>query len=169
VNAPSPVQRAIAAEDAARTPPKRSKAIPAAAAAMIAATIALEGGYVRNPYDPGGETNMGVTKVVARQHGYDGPMRTLPREVAESIYYDSYIVKPGYEPLIAIDAAVTEELFDTTVNMGASRPSRWFQQSINEQCGTRIVSDGKDWTRNDRKRTQSCQQKQGAGKCAFPC
>jgi hypothetical protein len=40
-------------------------------------------------------------------------MRTLPREVAESIYYDSYIVAPGLEPLIAIDAPVTEELYDT--------------------------------------------------------
>jgi lysozyme family protein len=68
-------------------------------------------------------------------------MRTLPRGVAESIYYETYLVKPGYAPLIALDAAVTEELFDTTVNMGAPRPSRWFQQSINE-LGVRIVIDG---------------------------
>jgi lysozyme family protein len=109
---------------------------------MIAGTIAVEGGYVNHPADPGGETNMGITKQVAVAHGYQGPMRTLPREVAEGIYYETYLVKPGYEPLITIDAAVTEELFDTTVNMGASRPSRWFQQSINSLCSDTMPVSG---------------------------
>lgn len=126
---------------------EQKKAAPRGGAAvvalMIAATIAIEGGYVNHSADPGGETNMGITKVVAVQNGYRGPMRTLPREVAESIYYRQYIVAPGYEPLIAVDAPVTEELFDTTVNMGASRPSRWFQQSIVSLCGTQVPVDGK--------------------------
>lgn len=111
--------------------------------AMIAATLALEGGYVNHPADPGGETNMGITKRVAVANGYTGPMRQLPREVATGIYYKDYIVAPGYEPLVAIDAAVTEELYDTTVNMGPYRPSKWFQQSINSLCGTRLAVDGK--------------------------
>lgn len=117
--------------------------IAAAAVAMIAAVIAVEGGWVNHRADPGGETNMGVTKTVARQHGYTGPMRTLPRSVAESIYYDTYLVKPGYVPLIALDAAVTEELFDTTVNMGPARPGRWLQQSLNDICGTALPVDGR--------------------------
>jgi lysozyme family protein len=112
------------------------------AAAIIAATIALEGGYVRNNVDPGGETNFGITKATANRNGYYGPMRSLPRETAESIYYSEYLVRPGYEPLISIDAPVAAELFDTTVNMGAPRPSRWFQQSINELCPTTIAVDG---------------------------
>jgi lysozyme family protein len=114
----------------------------AAIALMIAGVIAVEGGYVNHPADPGGETNMGITKKVAVQNGYAGPMRTLPRNMAESIYYRQYIVAPGYEPLIAIDAPVTEELFDTTVNMGAARPSRWFQQSINMLCESSLAEDG---------------------------
>ncbi len=118
-------------------------ALGAAIVSLIAGVIAIEGGYVNDRRDPGGETNMGITKQVAVRHGYTGPMKTLPRDVAESIYYDSYLVKPGYAPLIAIDAAVTEELFDTTVNMGAARPSQWFQQSINQLCGTRLTVDGK--------------------------
>jgi lysozyme family protein len=135
---------AIEAADAARAQPKRrGKAIGGAALALIAGVLAVEGGYVNNKADPGGETNLGVTKRVAVAHGYNGPMRTLPREVAEDIYYEQYLVAPGYEPLIAIDAAVTEELFDTTVNMGPPRPSRWFQQSINSVCGTSIVPDGR--------------------------
>lgn len=115
----------------------------AAAAAMIASVIAVEGGWVNHPSDPGGETNMGVTKRVAVANGYRGPMRTLPRSVAENIYYQQYLVTPGYAALIPIDAAVTEELFDTTVNMGPARPSRWFQESINTLCGTRLKVDGR--------------------------
>jgi len=118
--------------------------ITAIALSMIAGVIAVEGGYVNHAADPGGETNMGITKRVAVEAGYTGPMRTLPRSVAESIYYRDYLVRPGYEPLIAIDAAVTEELFDTTVNMGAPRPSRWLQQSLNTICpSTMVTVDGK--------------------------
>ncbi|KKI17510.1 glycoside hydrolase family 108 protein [Sphingomonas sp. Ag1] len=117
--------------------------IAAAALALILGVVAVEGGYVNDPRDPGGETNKGITKKVAVENGYVGPMRTIPDEVVHSIYYARYLVEPGYEPLIAIDAAVTEELFDTTVNMGPARPGRWFQQSINAQCGTRLAVDGR--------------------------
>ncbi|MGE3396039.1 MAG: glycoside hydrolase family 108 protein [Sphingomonas sp.] len=110
---------------------------------MIAAVIAVEGGYVNHPNDPGGETNKGITKRVAVQNGYRGPMRSLPTSVATDIYYRQYLVAPGYEPLIELDAAVTEELFDTTVNMGPRRPSRWFQLSINGLCGTNLTVDGR--------------------------
>jgi lysozyme family protein len=115
----------------------------AAITAMIASVIAVEGGWVNHPADPGGETNMGVTKRVAIENGYVGPMRHLPRSVAESIYFDRYLVAPGYAPLVDIDAAVTEELFDTTVNMGPTRPSRWLQAAIGAQCGVAIAVDGK--------------------------
>lgn len=140
---PSVVEQAEANEAAAKKKTPGKRVIPGVALAMIASTLVYEGGYVRNPVDPGGETNMGITKVTAEHNGYHGPMRQLPRETAESIYYTQYIVAPGYEPLIAVDAPVVEELFDTTVNMGASRPSRWFEQSINEQCGSRIAVDGR--------------------------
>ncbi len=131
-----------AARDASPKP-KGKAGIAAAAIAMIAGVIAVEGGWVNHPADPGGETNMGITKAVARQNGYTGPMRTLPRGVAESIYYDTYLVRPGYAPLIPIDAAVTEELFDTTVNMGPARPSRWFQLELNALCSAGLVADGR--------------------------
>lgn len=121
----------------------KSRRIGAAALTIIGAAIALEGGYVNHKADPGGETNMGVTVQIARESGYTGPMRTLPREVAQSIYYDRYLVAPGLAPLIPIDAAVTEELFDTTVNMGPARPSRWFQQGLNDLCDARLAVDGK--------------------------
>ena len=135
--------------------------LTAAAIAMIASVIAVEGGYVNHPADPGGETNMGITKQVAVANGYVGPMRTLPRGVAESIYYDRYLVAPGYAALISIDAAVTEELFDTSVNMGASRPSTWFQRSTNALCGTTLTIDGRLGP-GSIAAYQSCQAKLGA-------
>lgn len=139
----------------------KSRRIGAAALAIIGAAIALEGGYVNNKSDPGGETNMGVTVQVARENGYQGPMRTLPRDVAESIYYKRYLVGPGLEPLIALDAAVTEELFDTMVNMGPARPSRWFQQSLNDLCASRVLVDGAIGGKTIAAYT-ACQKAQGA-------
>ncbi|AXB75478.1 glycoside hydrolase family 108 protein [Novosphingobium sp. P6W] len=139
----------------------KSRQIGAAALTIIGAAIALEGGYVNHKADPGGETNMGITVQVARENGYTGPMRTLPRNVAESIYYDRYLVAPGLAPLIVVDAAVTEELFDTTVNMGPARPSRWFQQAINAQCGTKLTVDGQIGP-GTRKAFADCQKSRGA-------
>lgn len=137
-----PIEPMGQATSSAPPKPVIGKKSKAAIAAMIAATIAVEGGYVNNRADPGGETNMGVTKRVAVKNGYTGPMRTMPREVATSIYYKQYLVVPGYEPLVPIDAPVTAELFDTAVNMGVPRPSTWFQQSINAICGARLPVDG---------------------------
>ena len=114
--------------------------ISGVAAAIIAALFALEGGYVNHPSDPGGETNYGITKNVAVANGYYGPMRTMPVEYAWSIYYDSYIKKPGYVPMETQSPAVLEELVDTAVNTGVSRSSRWFQQSLNS-----LSRGGKDY------------------------
>jgi lysozyme family protein len=135
--------------------------LTAAAIAMIASVIAVEGGYVNHPADPGGETNMGITKRIAVANGYVGPMRALPRGIAESIYYDRYLVAPGYAALISIDAAVTEELFDTSVNMGPARPSTWFQRSTNALCGTTLTIDGQLGP-STAAAYRSCQAKLGA-------
>jgi lysozyme family protein len=110
---------------------KRAGGLGAGIAAIIAAVLVAEGGYVNNPKDPGGETNLGITKQVAVQHGYTGPMKQLPKELAESIYYESYIVKPGYQPFVEMAPAVAEELVDTGVNTGPGRPSRWLQTALN--------------------------------------
>ncbi|MEA3389642.1 MAG: glycosyl hydrolase 108 family protein [Pseudomonadota bacterium] len=123
---------------------KVAAAVSTAALGIIASTIGLEGGYVNHPNDPGGETNKGITKKVAVAHGYAGPMRSIPDDVVQSIYYQDYLVRPGYEPLIALDAAVTQELFDTTVNMGPARSGRFFQESLNEICpALKLKVDGK--------------------------
>lgn len=110
---------------------KQVAKISGIAAAIIAAVFAVEGGYVNDPRDPGGETNHGITQQVALTHGHTGPMKELTQEKAADIYYQDYIVKPGYHGLLLISPAVSEKLVDAAVNTGASRPSLWFQKALN--------------------------------------
>ena len=42
---------------------------------VIDQIIKVEGGYVNDPSDSGGETNYGITKHVARKYGYKGSMK----------------------------------------------------------------------------------------------
>lgn len=143
--------------------PKRA-GVGAAVATIIAAVLAVEGGYVNHPNDPGGATNWGITERVARQCGYTGDMRSLPKEVAFACYQRNYIERPGFLPLVEIDAAVAEEVIDTGVNMGPARPTRFFRQAVNEVCRTRLPITGtmdavtvKAWG--------DCRANLGAGSC----
>lgn len=129
--------------------------IATAVAALLSGIYDREGGYVNDKLDRGGETNHGVTKVVARAEGYKGDMRNFPKfcytlkdVCADKIYYESYIVKPGFVPVLAISEPVGDEVVDTGINMGPARPSRWLQESLNEACGNlsgkpKLVVDGK--------------------------
>jgi lysozyme family protein len=111
--------------------------------AILAAVVAVEGGYVNHPNDPGGETNWGITEAVARECGYKGRMKDMLQSFAISCYNQKYVIKPGFLPLVEIDEVVAEEVVDTGVNMGPSRPSRFFQRAVNEACGSALVVDGK--------------------------
>lgn len=122
--------------EAPSTPTTNKKVVTGAgaaavAAAILAAVVSLEGGYVNNPKDPGGETNHGITKSVARSEGYDGNMKDLTADQAKAIYRKKYITEPGFEPFLTLAPAVAEELVDTGVNVGPARPSRWLQVSLN--------------------------------------
>jgi lysozyme family protein len=112
--------------------------IGAAVAAIIGAVVALEGGYVDHPNDPGGATKYGITERVARANGFTGDMRDLTKGQAASIYEREYIVRPGFMPLVEIDPAVAEEVVDTGVNMGPARPTRYFRRAVNEVCKTSL-------------------------------
>lgn len=104
----------------------------AAAAAIVGALFAVEGGFVNDPKDPGGATNHGITEKVARDHGYQGPMQQLSKEVAVDIYSQDYINEPGFNRVIAISPAVGHKLVDAGVNAGVGRASRWFQEALNQ-------------------------------------
>ncbi len=113
-------------------------ALGAAVATILAAVVALEGGYVDHPNDPGGATNWGITERVARQNGFTGEMRNLTKGQAKDIYERQYVARPGFLPLVEIDPAVAEEVVDTGVNMGPARPTRFFRQAVNEVCRTSL-------------------------------
>jgi len=120
-------------------------ALGVTAAAIVASIIAVEGGFT---VDHAGETNHGVTVQVARDYGYVGSMKDLPKEYAQEIYYNEYIVKTGFLPLVQIQPAVAHKVIDAGVNTGPSRPSKWLQSSLNSfSRGGKdyplVVADGK--------------------------
>lgn len=90
-----------------------------------------EGGYAYHRDDRGGKTMFGITEAVARQHGYDGPMRSMPRAVAVEIYHQRYWVQPGFDRVAGLSAPVAAELFDTGVNMGPAVAGRFLQRVLN--------------------------------------
>lgn len=104
---------------------------PALVGAILAGLLIVEGGYVNHPADPGGETNYGITKKVAAEHGYTGPMEHLPKEVAMDIYATTYISKPKFDMVLEISEPVGVKLIDAGVNTGYARATKWYQQSLN--------------------------------------
>ena len=115
---------------------------------LIEGIIRREGGYSDHPADRGGPTMYGITEAVARANGYLGPMKDLPKEKAESIYYHRYIQAPGFYKIEPLSAALAEEMIDTGVNMGPAIPTPFLQRLLNlfNQRGTKyadIFVDGK--------------------------
>lgn len=93
--------------------------------------IEIEGGYVNDPADSGGETRYGITKVVARDNGYTGDMRDLPREIAFKIYSDKYWAALRLSSIEVLSEKIAEELADTGVNMGVGRAAKFIQRALN--------------------------------------
>lgn len=98
---------------------------------MIEEVIGKEGRYSNHPDDTGGETMWGITKYVARQNGWLGSMKDLPRGEAIRIYRAEYVVKPGFDVVADIYPKVGAECVDTGVNMGPRWPSLWLQMLLN--------------------------------------
>ena len=85
-----------------------------------------EGGYSNHPSDPGGETMWGVTKRVARAHGYKGRMKLLPLKKAKAIYRESYWDKHfDYMPY-----RVAFNVFDACVNHGLRTGIKLLQRAV---------------------------------------
>ena len=92
-----------------------------------------EGGYVNHPKDPGGETNLGVTKRVYEEFGGTKDMKDLTVEDVAPIYKKGYWDKmKGDELPNGLDLCV----FDFGVNAGPGRAAKYLQTMI----GT--VADG---------------------------
>ena len=92
-----------------------------------------EGGYVNHPKDPGGETNLGVTKRVYEEWGGTKDMKDLEVEDVAPIYRKNYWDRIKADELPSgLDLCV----FDFGVNAGTGRAAKYLQRLI----GT--VADG---------------------------
>ena len=88
-----------------------------------------EGGYVNHPKDPGGETNMGVTKRVYEEHGGTKDMKELTHEDVNPIYKKGYWDKvKGDELPDGLDLMI----FDFAVNAGPGRAAKFIQRLVNK-------------------------------------
>lgn len=93
--------------------------------------IESEGGYINLPSDPGGETKYGITKEVAKEHGYRNEMEDLPRSKAVEIYYEDYWEKNRLGEIAELNEGVAFEIFDASVHLGTVTAVKLFQRSLN--------------------------------------
>ena len=87
-----------------------------------------EGGYVNHPKDPGGETNMGVTKRVYEDFGGTKDMKELTREDVEPIYKKNYWDRVKGDDL---PDGLDLMIFDFAVNAGTGRAAKFIQRLVN--------------------------------------
>lgn len=115
---------------------------------IINEIIDIEGGYVNNANDSGGETKYGITVKIARDSAYLGDMRDLPRKLAFDIYSKKYWDSVKADDIASLSEAIAREVVDTSVNMGPKRASIFLQRSLNvlnnrEHYYPDILIDGK--------------------------
>ena len=99
--------------------------------AALKAILHHEGGFVNHPADPGGMTNLGVTKRVWEEwvgHEVDEKtMRGLTPEIVGPMYKVKYWNKiKGDELPTGVDYVV----FDAAVNSGPGRAAKWLQACV---------------------------------------
>jgi lysozyme family protein len=98
----------------------------------LAAVLVHEGGYVNNPKDPGGMTNLGCTKTVWEEHcGHpvdEKAMRALTPNDVGPLYKNKYWDKVKGDDL---PAGVDYVVFDAAINSGPGRAAKWLQACVN--------------------------------------
>jgi lysozyme family protein len=105
--------------------------------AALKAILHHEGGFVNHPADPGGMTNLGVTKKVWEEwvgHPVDEKvMRGLTPEIVGPMYKVKYWDKVRGDDL---PEGVDYCVFDAAVNSGPGRAAKWLQGCVGvEQDG----------------------------------
>lgn len=99
----------------------------------VAELQGVEGQFSNHRNDRGGKTSWGITKGVARNHGYEGPMEDLRWEEAVDIYWQGYWNHRRLllEEVAKRDPATAKGLFDIAVNMGVGDAAWFFQRALN--------------------------------------
>jgi lysozyme family protein len=97
----------------------------------LALMLAHEGGFVNHPQDPGGMTNLGVTKRVWEEwveHEVDEKqMRALTHEMVAPLYKRKYWDACRADDLVA---GVDYVVFDVAVNSGPGRAVKFLQSCV---------------------------------------
>jgi lysozyme family protein len=104
---------------------------------VLEAVLKHEGGFVNHPADPGGITNLGVTKRVWEEwvgHDVDEKtMRGLTPEMVKPLYKKKYWDRVRGDDL---PSGVDYVVFDAAVNSGTGRAAKWLQACVGvEQDG----------------------------------
>jgi lysozyme family protein len=96
--------------------------------------IGLEGGYVNDPADPGGQTKYGISK-----RAYPNvDIANLKLGGAKQIYLDDYWNKLD---LSSVQSQVATEVFEQAVNMGTTQAVLHLQQAL-LMLGFQVYVDG---------------------------
>jgi lysozyme family protein len=97
----------------------------------LAAVLVHEGGFVNNPKDPGGMTNLGCTKTTWEDHcGHpvdEKTMRALTPSDVGPLYRQKYWNKVCGDDL---PAGVDYVVFDAAINSGPGRAAKWLQACV---------------------------------------
>lgn len=97
----------------------------------LKAILHHEGGFVNHPKDPGGMTNLGVTKRVWEEwvgHEVDEKtMRALTPEIVGPMYKAKYWDKIKGDDL---PTGVDYIVFDAAINSGPGRAAKWLQTAV---------------------------------------
>jgi lysozyme family protein len=90
-----------------------------------------EGGYVNHPRDPGGETNLGISRRSYPKEDIKG----MTRERAAFLYRrDFWNAVRGDDLPAGLDLVA----FDAAVNSGVSRGAKWLQQALGVEVDGKI-------------------------------
>ena len=99
--------------------------------ASLALILKSEGGFVNHPRDPGGMTNLGVTRNVWKEwvkHEVDeAEMRSLTPELVTPLYKANYWDACKCSDL---PRGVDYVVFDSAVNMGPSKAAKLLQAAL---------------------------------------
>ncbi len=106
--------------------------------------LPVEGGYVNNPRDNGGETYKGISRkfwpqwegwkiidALKREPGFPGNLANHQdlKELIAKFYYENFWLRINGDKIIVQEIA--DELFDTAVNMGVNVSIEFVQTALN--------------------------------------
>jgi lysozyme family protein len=117
----------------------------------VAFVLKHEGGFVDDPDDPGGATNLGISLRWLRSVGEDlgdidndgdvdaGDIRALTPDKARALYFQKFWAEPGLDKL---SGSVAVAAFDFAVNGGPRQAVKCLQEAHNALCSSTLACDG---------------------------